>query len=169
MAKAQQQTESTSGSSQSRHEAQCTVCRHSDRSDIEHAFLNWCSPSKIAKEHGITRDALYRHAHALGLMEKRGRNVRAALERLIEHADVVKPNASAIVSAVATYARINARGQWIERTEQINLNDLFDRMSREELEHYATDGTLPVWFEQAIGSTKRSGATPPEPSGDVNV
>ena len=169
MTKSNKSEHAQAGISQSRHEAQCTVCQHKDRSEIEQEFLNWCSPSKIAKGHGITRDALYRHAHALGLMEKRSRNVRAALERLIEHADVVKPNASAIVSAVATYARINARGQWIERTEQINLNDLFDRMSREELEHDATDGTLPVWFEQAIGSTKRSGATPPEPSGDVNV
>jgi|SRR6516165_9968495 hypothetical protein len=155
-------------SSRSRHETHCTVCRHADRADVEQAFLNWSSPAKIVKGYSITRDALYRHAHALGLMEKRSRNVRAALERLIEHADVVQPNASAIVSAVATYAKINARGQWIERTEQINLNDLFDRMSREELERYAADGTLPKWFEQAIGSTRRSGATAPEQSGETN-
>jgi hypothetical protein len=151
-----------------RHETRCRICRHPDRDDVEQAFLNWSSPSKIAKRYGITRDALYRHAHALDLMERRSRNVRAALERIIEQADMVKPNASAVVSAIGTYARINARGQWIERTEQVNVNELFDRMSREELERYAADGTLPAWFEQAIGSTKRSGATPPEHSGEAN-
>ena len=139
---------------QSRHEAQCTVCRHRDRAEIEQAFLNWASPAKIAKKYGITRDALYRHAHALGLMERRGRNVRSALERIIEKAEMVEPNASAVVSAVAAYAKINARGQWAERTEQINIHELFDRMTREELESYAKDGTLPSWFEDVIRGTR---------------
>jgi hypothetical protein len=144
------QSGNETGFSQSRHEAKCTVCQHKDRSEIERAFLNWSSPGKIAKSYGTTRDAIYRHAHALGLMAKRSRNVRLALEKIIERADTVEANASAVVSAVTTYAKINARGQWVERTEQVNLNDLFDRMTSEELERYATDGTLPAWFEQAI-------------------
>lgn len=92
-----------------RHESQCTICRHADRLEIEREFVDWSRPSKTAKEYGITRDALYRHAHALGLMERRSRNVRLALEKIIERADSVEPNASAVVSAVATYAKINAR------------------------------------------------------------
>jgi hypothetical protein len=35
----------------------------------------------------------------------------------------------------------------------VNLNDLFDRMSTEELDAYAQNGTLPKWFEAATVST----------------
>jgi hypothetical protein len=35
---------------------------------------------------------------------------------------------------------INAAGQWVDRTEQVSLNDLFDRMSTAELEEYAQRG-----------------------------
>jgi len=50
------------------------------------------------------------------------------------------------VAAVGAYARINALGQWVERRETLNLNELFDRMTRDELDAYARDGTLPGWF-----------------------
>lgn len=77
----------------SRHESQCTVCQHASRSEIEDEFVNWSSPAKLAKAYCITRDALYRHAHAVRLMESRSRNVRIALEKIIERADSVEPNA----------------------------------------------------------------------------
>jgi hypothetical protein len=47
---------------------------------------------------------------------------------------------------VQAYAKINAAGQWIDRSEQVNMNDLFERMTRAELEAYARDGELPDWF-----------------------
>ncbi len=37
-------------------------------------------------------------------------------------------------------------GQWVKRSETVDLNQLFERMSREELDRYAKDGTLPDWF-----------------------
>ena len=75
--------------------------------------------------------------------------IRAALERIIEKSGEVDVTASAVVAAVQAYSKINAAGQWIDRTEQVNLNDLFDRMSTQELEEYARDGKLPRWFEAA--------------------
>jgi hypothetical protein len=78
--------------------------------------------TKLAAEYLISRDAIYRHAHALGLMEKRRRNLRAALEKIIEEAGEVKVNAAAVVSAVSALARINSQGQWVERTETVSLN-----------------------------------------------
>jgi hypothetical protein len=57
---------------------------------------------------------------------------------------------SAVVAAIQAYSKINAAGQWIERTEQVSLNDLFDRMSTNELEAYAQSGTLPNWFQSAV-------------------
>jgi hypothetical protein len=32
--------------------------------------------------------------------------------------------ASAVVAAVQAYSKINAAGQWIDRNEQVSLNDL---------------------------------------------
>jgi hypothetical protein len=108
------------------------------------------------------RASVYRHAHALGLFPKRQRNVRAALEKIIERAGEVEVNATAVVSAVGAYARINAAGQWVERSERVDLNQLFDRMTARELEEYAHDGKLPDWFasivEAATGGNGRSGS-----------
>ena len=39
----------------------------------------------------------------------------------------------------------------------MNLNELFDRMTREELEFYARDGSFPQWFNTAVGATPRDG------------
>ena len=117
----------------------------------------------MGKQYGLSRDSIYRHAHALGLMDKRRRNVRAALEKIIEKAGDVEVSATAVVSAVAAYAKINANGQWIERSEHISLNELFDRMTPQEMENYAANGTVPTWFERTLG------ATPTNSQGGSNV
>jgi hypothetical protein len=137
-----------------RHECGCKVCSHARREEIDHDFINWKSPALIAKEYGLKdRSSVYRHANALDLFSKRQRNVRAALERIIERAYEVEVNAAAVVSAVRTYASINSFGQWVERSEQVNLNELFERMTREELEAYARNATLPEWFTRTLGAT----------------
>ena len=133
-----------------RHRRNCSVCCHPKREEIDGDFVAWRSPAAIAAEYGIAdRATIYRHAHALGLFPKRQRNIRAALERIIERAGDVDVTASAVVAAVQAYSKINAAGQWIDRTEQVSLNDLFDRMSTQELEEYAQSGILPKWFEAA--------------------
>ncbi|HET9088414.1 MAG TPA: hypothetical protein VFN53_12915 [Acidobacteriaceae bacterium] len=67
----------------------------------------------------------------------------------------VDVTASAVVAAVQAYSKINAAGQWIDRTEQVSLNDLFDRMSTAELEEYAQSGRVPNWFEAVtVGATE---------------
>jgi hypothetical protein len=146
-----------------RHEYQCTICSHAQRDEVERAFLNWTSLSLMGKQYSVSRDSIYRHAHALGLMDKRRRNVRAALEKIIEKAGDVEVSATAVVSAVAAYAKINANGQWIERSEHISLNELFDRMTPQEMEIYAKEGTVPTWFERTLG------ATPTNSQGASNV
>lgn len=136
-----------------RHRRNCTVCAHAQCAEIEDAFVGWRSPAAIAEEYGLAdRASVYRHANALGLTEKRKRNVRAALERIIEKAGEVEVTASAVVAAVQAYSKINAAGQWIDRTDQVSLNDLFYRMSTEELEAYAQSGELPEWFRSNSGS-----------------
>ena len=135
-----------------RHKRYCKICSHERRDEIEQDFVAWKSPIAIAEEYGLAdRMNVYRHANALGLFEKRRRNIRAALERIIERAGDVEVTASAVVAAIQACAKINAQGQWVDRTEHVNLNELFDRMSRDELEAYAKDAKLPDWFTQAVG------------------
>ena len=74
--------------------------------------------------------------------------MRAALERIIEKAGEVEVTSAAVVAAIQAYSKTNAAGQWIDRRETVNLNDLFDRMTEDELEKYAQDGTLPDWFPE---------------------
>jgi hypothetical protein len=59
--------------------------------------------------------------------------------------------ASAVVAAVQARAKINAQGQWIDRSEHVNLNELFEHMTNDELEAYAKEGKLPGWFAQSVG------------------
>jgi hypothetical protein len=141
-----------------RHAAACKICAHSHRQEIEHDFISWRSPVTIAREYGLKdRSTVYRHAHALNLCQKRRRNVRAALERIIERAGEVEVSAAAVVSAVSAYARINAAGQWVERSERVDLNQLFERMTSDELEAYARDAQLPDWFNDVISGVARRG------------
>jgi hypothetical protein len=130
-----------------RHKRNCSVCSHPHRAEIEAAFVSWRSPAAIAQEYGLAdRASVYRHAHAFGLFVKRQRNIRVSLEWIIEKAAEVDPTASAVVAAVQAYSKINSMGQWIERSEHLDMNALFERMSTAELEAYARDGTLPGWF-----------------------
>ena len=140
-----------------RHESGCRVCAHPEREQIEAEWCAWANTSKLAKEYGLSRDSIYRHVNACGLRDRRGKNLRAALERIIEQGDGVTVNAAAVVSAIQAYAKINAQGAWVDRVERIDLNALFDRMSGEELEQYAREGTLPAWFESIVGATPADG------------
>jgi hypothetical protein len=135
-----------------RHETNCQICQHPERAAIEAEFIAWKGPKKIAKDWGFRdRTTIYRHAWATGLFEKRRRNVRAALETIIERGADVEVTAAAIVQAVVAYARINSEGRLVERSERVDLNQLFERMSKIELHQYATTGKLPDWFEQTVG------------------
>jgi hypothetical protein len=137
-----------------RHSHACRICAHKKREEIETEFVAWESPTTIAKNHHLAdRSTVYRHAHAFGLFAKRKRNVQAALECIIERANEVEVTAPAVVAAVQAYAKINAQGQWIDRTEHVNLNDWFERMTQEELEAYAREGKLPTWFTQTAVAT----------------
>jgi hypothetical protein len=137
-----------------RHRRNCTVCAHPKCAEIEADFVSWRSPEVIAQEYSLAdRASVYRHAHALGLFPKRQRNVRAALERIIEKSGEVDVTAAAVVAAVQAYSKINETGRWVERNEHVNLNELFEQMTRQEMEAYAQNGTLPTWFNDAAGST----------------
>jgi hypothetical protein len=141
-----------------RHSRTCSVCAHKYREEIEREFISWTSPKVIAKTYGLRdRTAVYRHAHAFGLFPKRQRNLRAALEKIIEQACEVEVTSAAVVAAVQAYGKLNSQGRWVERVERVGINDLFDRMSRDELDVYARQGTLPEWFRKTLAATDYKG------------
>jgi hypothetical protein len=130
-----------------RHRRNCSICTHPERTEIEAEFVAWRSPAVLAQQFGLSdRSTVYRHAHAIGLFAQRQRNLRAALERIIERAGEVEVTAAAVVAAVQAYSKINAVGQWIDPSERVTAGELFERMSRRELDEYARNGVLPGWF-----------------------
>ena len=139
--------------SKKRHAGACTICNHADKETIEASYVNWKSPTALCKEYGLDRMTLWRHANLFGLVEKRQRNIRAALSKIVEHVDGLwKVSASEIVAACVALAKINSAGAYVERREVVNLSELFDRMSAPELEAYASKGELPEWFQAVTGT-----------------
>jgi hypothetical protein len=133
----------------SRHERECKICRHPRREEIEIAFVEWQPTTRIARDYGLgSRQSLCRHARACGLIAQ---NVASALAAIIERGARARVSAAVAVQAIVALSKINSRGQWIDRSETVNLNELFNRMSRDEMLHYAETGLLPSWFEETIG------------------
>jgi hypothetical protein len=98
-----------------RHARKCQICKHPDREEIDQEFLRWQHPIFIAEEFNLPETRIiYAHARATGLFDRRGQNVRCALEFFIEEANRVDPSGDTIVRAIRAYTRINARGEWHE-------------------------------------------------------
>jgi hypothetical protein len=141
-----------------RHQAQCAICLSSCRQQIDELFIDWVSPYLIAKQYtGISRDSVYRHAHACDLFSKRKKNIGMALEKIIEKADHMAMTGSQVVSAIQTYVKLNSLGQGAEQAQGTNPKGLFERMSKEEREAFVRDGSLPHWFSRAKGATPSDG------------
>jgi len=142
-----------------RHSSHCGVCAHPDREEIERAFISWISPAKIVTEYKLRdRSAIYRHAHAMALFSERDRNLRAPLGRIIERGDEAEITAVSVIQAINLYAKINSRGELVERDNQVGIHDLFRKMTADELEIYAKEGTLPDWFTQSMGAKGPQGS-----------
>jgi hypothetical protein len=64
----------------------------------------------------------------------------------LRRAGEVEVTASAVVGAVQAYAKINSNGQWVDQSQQVNLNELFDQMSQKNWKIRHVNGTLPQWL-----------------------
>ena len=76
--------------------------------------------SQIKYEYQVSHDAMYRHAHALGLFEKRKKNIMRALERIIEKVMTTQPSASAVVAAINAYIKLNGLGPGADEAQGTN-------------------------------------------------
>jgi hypothetical protein len=97
-----------------RHSRLCTVCQHPDRDAIEEEFIHWHNPNDTRYDYQISRAALYRHAHAVGLFARRERNLRSALGHMIQGAMNITPTSDSILRAIRAYSCLNRDGQWTE-------------------------------------------------------
>ena len=104
-----------------RHKRNCSICSHPERDTIEQSFLHWHSPEEIAEQFGLPDwSSVYRHVRAFGLFAERRRNIRYAVESIIERVheiQVVTP--SGFVSAVRAFTCINEEGEWVEPTKRV--------------------------------------------------
>ena len=135
--------------SMGRHQSQCRICAHAEREQIEQEWINWGNTSLIAEKYGVSRDGIYRHAHALGLFGKRRGNFTVALEKIVERVDVTPTSSSAILSAIKILAKINREEQEGDPARGMDPKELFQRMSQEERLAFASDGSMPAWFTKA--------------------
>ena len=136
-----------------RHQAQCTIYSSPYRQQIEEEWISWHSPAHFEKAFDVSRDALYRHAHALDLFSKRQRNISMALEKIIERVDWTPVSGSQIISAIQTYMKLNSTGKGTKQAQGTSPKELLERMSKEEREAFVRDGSLPEWFSRAKGAT----------------
>jgi hypothetical protein len=133
-----------------RHSRVCRVCQDPRRQEIEFEFEQWKPIAVIAREKKLSQSVLYRHFHAAGLFGKRDRNLKSVLARFIDRGYRVKVTAQSLIAAIQAYSKINAEGQWIDKTENLNetrTQELFARMTQTEMLRYAQTGELPTWFQ----------------------
>ncbi len=104
----------------SHHQRKCVICHHPDRETIEEMFVHWHSPSRIHRRYMLPdRSTIYDHAHATGLFAKRRRNLRYALENMIERADECDISSHGIVAAIKAYASLTTSGEWVEPARRV--------------------------------------------------
>ena len=125
------------------HQAHCDICGSELQDEIDEAFVNWDCVSQIAKDYRLHRSALYRHAHATGLLERRNRNIRHALGHIIQHAGRVDVTADSIIRAVKIFTHINAHGSWAQPPTYIIHSSAPSTPARAEL-----SGTPPHLIDQ---------------------
>ncbi|MHB8540351.1 MAG: hypothetical protein ACYDCD_05330 [Candidatus Acidiferrales bacterium] len=106
--------------SSSRHQRKCTICHHADREEIEQMFLHWFSASAIHRRFLLRdRSSIYDHAHATGLYSRRRKNMRCALENIIERSDECPISSNGIVRAIKAYCSLTDAGEWVEPASRV--------------------------------------------------
>lgn len=136
-----------------RHTSRCAVCRHKSRAEIETLFREWKPQTEIAKRYGVDRQAVYRHARAFGLFEKRSNNVRSILSAVIERggAQLARSSVSPAVTVAAAVAlsKLDASGRTVDfiqnAEDKIGALLADPRWTRGEMEAFADTGVLPSW------------------------
>ncbi|HEX5422359.1 MAG TPA: hypothetical protein VFW94_02335, partial [Candidatus Acidoferrales bacterium] len=154
----------------SHHSPRCTICNHPEREAIEQGFLHWESPTLLAYEYDLgQRRAVYRHARAFGLFEKRAARTRRSLEFVIEQGETITPTADSLIRAVRAYSCLGEDGRWTEPTKRVIIThehidrrapDPRDRTSSDDFPttgDYVDSNGMPRFTPQPLGTTASAG------------
>src|SRR5450830_2167959 len=136
----------------------CRVCKHSQREAIETEFVRWKTLREIEAEFGVPKDSVARHARARALDERRSRNIRGALVRVVEKGiETAEVTAASLVAAATALAKMGDDDRLTDRIEiSGRMVGHLGRMSARELDRYARTGVLPSWAAET-GSEARGG------------
>lgn len=102
-----------------RHRRKCQICRHPEREMIEREYRDWFGPLAIARSYGIPERALFRHLEATGLTSSRRKNLRSALERVLERGVETEIDGATIIQAVKAYCCLTAENKWLEPAKNV--------------------------------------------------
>jgi hypothetical protein len=99
-----------------RHSRLCSICSHPDRDAIEADFLHWHSPKAIAQDYRLpSGQAIYRHARATGLLQRRKNEVSRVMERYLERIDSYSTaEFDKVTRAIRVYSHLDDDGRWFE-------------------------------------------------------
>ena len=116
-----------------RHQSQCSVCSHPQRQELEEAWLDWGSTTLLAEKYGLSRDGIYRHAHALGLFRERQNRIKRLYEKVLERLDTVKFSGSDLVKVLKEYTALCEREEAKQETN-LPAQEVLDPASGQEPE-----------------------------------
>jgi len=136
-----------------RHAAQCTICNSPYRQYIEESWLEWRSTDTLAKAYGVSRDSIYRHAHATGLYNKRRQNLMTAAERIIERWEYTYYNGSTVLGAIKLLWQMQGAERPVQPGQDPHAKELARGMSKGEGEAHAQDGSVPEPLPVASAAT----------------
>jgi hypothetical protein len=157
---------SNESANRKRHVAQCAICKHPNLSEIEEDYLRWrVGPLQIVANYkgAFGRTSLYRHIHEFELDKKRLRNIRDGFARIAEN---YRPSADGhsdgylYLQALQSMAKTNAQGQLVERSEVLNVAEVVNRMTAEELQAYIETRVFPKWAQGALPKDEEQAKIP---------
>ena len=68
--------------------------------------MNWANTTLLAKDYGVSRDAIYRHMRALDLFTVRQKRVKVIYEKILERLDMVSVNGATLLAALKDYTAL---------------------------------------------------------------
>ena len=146
-----------------RHSRKCSICNSEKREEIDSAYLHWLSPHYLTLQYTEIHDrmTLYRHVHATGLYEYRRRNLRSALDRLLENAEGARVTGDCVLRAIRAYSHLNEEGRWTEPTHNVVISHRHIDLPPSEEEKTAAQLktiliTTPNSLENAVTPTKQT-------------
>ena len=105
------------GTSKVQHEAQCTVCNHPQRKEIDREWLKGMAGSDIAEKYNLSEAAISRHAKAEKLHSHKDAAVLRHCRTLITNAKIDEREVSDMMLSKALEMQAKITGELVEKKQ----------------------------------------------------